>query len=163
MQRAISVACVLLGVFNHYLFPQFRSHTPWRAVSAPFLKAAEHGQYESPEAAKLMYFEAIHLWMVAVERNIVYPLLVISVITENCWSLPYPWIVLPLVCLRLLRGGFSQPQLMYIPVAVACLAAAFDLKHVINIEVNGKVSPSPDALLLILRSFRPSLRGTSCL
>lgn len=60
-------------------------------------------------------------------------------VTENNWAVPAPWIIIPLICLRLLRGGFSQPQLMYIPVAVACLAAAFDLKKVIDIEYNGKV------------------------
>lgn len=70
-QRAISGVCVCLGVLNHYLYPQFRSHTPWRTVSSPLLKSAEHRQFESPDAAKLMYFEAIHLWMVAIERNIV--------------------------------------------------------------------------------------------
>ncbi|EFP03226.1 hypothetical protein CRE_28183 [Caenorhabditis remanei] len=149
-QYAISGVCVSLGVINHYLFPQFRSHTPWRAVSSPLLKSAEHAQFESPDAAKLMYFETIHLWMVAIERNIVYPLLIISMVTENSWTIPAPWIILPLVCLRLFRGGFSQPQLMYIPVAVAFLAAAFDLKHVIDIEYNGKSLTSWNLLPIIM-------------
>ncbi|CCD62116.1 Pecanex-like protein [Caenorhabditis elegans] len=148
--RAISGVCVCLGVLNHYLYPQFRSHTPWRTVSSPLLKSAEHRQFESPDAAKLMYFEAIHLWMVAIERNIVYPLLIISMVTENNWAVPAPWIIIPLICLRLLRGGFSQPQLMYIPVAVACLAAAFDLKKVIDIEYNGKSLTSWNLLPIIM-------------
>ncbi|CAL2028093.1 unnamed protein product [Caenorhabditis brenneri] len=147
---AISGVCVFLGVLNHYLYPQFRSHTPWRACSSPLLKSAEHAQFESPDAAKLMYFEAIHLWMVAIERNIAYPLLIISMVTENGWSIPLPWLILPLICLRLLRGGFSQPQLMYIPIAVALLAAAFDLKHVINIEYNGKPLTSWNLLPIIM-------------
>lgn len=148
---AITGVCVVLGVLNHYLFPQFRSHTPWRAVSSPLLKSAEHAQFESPDAAKLMYFEAIHLWMVAIERNIAYPLLIISMVTENGWSIPLPWLILPLICLRLLRGGFSQPQLMYIPITVAFLAAAFDLKHVIqHTELNGKPLTSWNLLPIIM-------------
>lgn len=146
----ITGICVFLGVFNHYLFPQFRSHTPWRAVSSPLLKSAEHSQFESPDAAKLMYFEAIHLWMVAIERNIVYPLLIISMVTENGWSIPYPWLLLPIICLRLLRGAFSQPQLMFIPVGVAFLAAAFDLKHAVHIEYDGKTLSSWNLLPIIM-------------
>ncbi|CAP31704.1 LOW QUALITY PROTEIN: Protein CBG12782, partial [Caenorhabditis briggsae] len=157
---AITGVCVFFGVINHYLFPQFRSHTPWRAVSSPLLKSAEHSQFESPEAAKLMYFEAIHLWMVAIERNIAYPLLIISIVTENSWTVPFPWFILPLVCLRLLRGGFSQPQLMYIPVGVAFLAAAFDLKHVIDIQYDGKSLTSWNLLPIIMYicvSFYPKV------
>ncbi|UMM13980.1 hypothetical protein L5515_001989 [Caenorhabditis briggsae] len=157
---AITAVCVFFGVINHYLFPQFRSHTPWRAVSSPLLKSAEHSQFESPEAAKLMYFEAIHLWMVAIERNIAYPLLIISIVTENSWTVPFPWFILPLVCLRLLRGGFSQPQLMYIPVGVAFLAAAFDLKHVIDIQYDGKSLTSWNLLPIIMYicvSFYPKV------
>ncbi|CAB3408931.1 unnamed protein product [Caenorhabditis bovis] len=132
--KTILTICVVIGVVNHYLYHQLRSHTPWKLISQPILRSAEHAQFESPDAAKLMIFEIIHMWMVAIERNILYPLMVCSVMTENNWSLPYPWLLYPLISMRLLRGGFAQPQLMCIPIGFAFLASAFDLRNLIGLN-----------------------------
>lgn len=56
---------------NHYLYMELRKNTPWRIFARPILRAHEFAQFESSFAAKLMYFEIIHFYMLAIERNVV--------------------------------------------------------------------------------------------
>ncbi|CAD6194804.1 unnamed protein product [Caenorhabditis auriculariae] len=124
--KTIISICVAFGILNHYLYPQFRAHTPWKIVSRPILRSAEYNQFECPDAAKLMIFEVIHAWMGAIERNIVYPLMVASIMTESGGKIPYAWIVVPLISMRILRGGYTQPQMIYVPLAFSTIASLFD-------------------------------------
>lgn len=63
--------CITFGFINHYLYMELRKNTPWRIFARPILRAHEFAQFESPVAAKLMYFEIIHFYMLAIERNVV--------------------------------------------------------------------------------------------
>ncbi|EPB66395.1 hypothetical protein ANCCEY_14511 [Ancylostoma ceylanicum] len=65
--------CVAFGIMNHYLYEQLRTHTPWKLIAKPILHSREYTQYESPDEAKLMNFEIIHVWMLALEKNLVSP------------------------------------------------------------------------------------------
>ncbi|MCP9261829.1 Pecanex-like protein 3 [Dirofilaria immitis] len=116
------------GFINHYLYMELRKNTPWRIFAQPILRAHEFAQFESSVAAKLMYFEIIHFYMLAIERNVLYPLLVISTVTSNKWTL-HPYFI-ALFALRILRSAFSQPQLMFLPLAFSFLLTKADLaKH----------------------------------
>ncbi|KJH46755.1 pecanex protein [Dictyocaulus viviparus] len=118
--------CVLFGVLNHYFYQQLRTHNPWKLVAKPLLQSHEYSQYECPDEAKLMNFETIHVWMLAVEKNVLYPLLAVAIMTECGWSIPLARVLGPLIILRLLRGGFSHPQLIYMPLAIAFTITYFD-------------------------------------
>lgn len=50
---------------------ELRKNTPWRIFARPILRAHEFVQFESPVAAKLMCFEIIHFYMLAIERSVV--------------------------------------------------------------------------------------------
>ncbi|VDL83904.1 unnamed protein product [Nippostrongylus brasiliensis] len=63
--------CIAFGIANHYLYEQLRTHTPWKLLAKPVLHSQEYTQFESPVEAKLMNFEIIHVWMLAIEKNLV--------------------------------------------------------------------------------------------
>ncbi|EPB67076.1 hypothetical protein ANCCEY_13837 [Ancylostoma ceylanicum] len=69
-QVIIIPICVAFGIMNHYLYEQLRTHTPWKLIAKPILHSREYTQYESPDEAKLMNFEIIHVWMLALEKNL---------------------------------------------------------------------------------------------
>ncbi|KAM3719263.1 Pecanex-like protein [Dirofilaria immitis] len=128
LQTITCVMCIIFGFINHYLYMELRKNTPWRIFAQPILRAHEFAQFESSVAAKLMYFEIIHFYMLAIERNVLYPLLVISTVTSNKWTL-HPYFI-ALFALRILRSAFSQPQLMFLPLAFSFLLTKADLaKH----------------------------------
>ncbi|KAK6021065.1 hypothetical protein OSTOST_13273, partial [Ostertagia ostertagi] len=62
--------CIAFGIMNHYLYEQLRTHTPWKLIAKPILHSHEYTQFESPDEAKLMNFEIIHVWMLAIEKNL---------------------------------------------------------------------------------------------
>ncbi|TMS34665.1 hypothetical protein L596_002206 [Steinernema carpocapsae] len=119
-QYIVGTASCVVGFGNHYVYHQFRTHTPWKAFSKPFLRSHEYGQYETTVEARLMWFERLHIWMLAVERNFLYPLLIVSTMTIYAWRLPVvPFIFSALIAFRLLRTAYSQPQMLYLPLLAA--------------------------------------------
>uniref|UniRef100_A0A8R1XL01 Pecanex-like protein n=1 Tax=Onchocerca volvulus TaxID=6282 RepID=A0A8R1XL01_ONCVO len=132
LQTVTCIMCIIFGVINHYLYMELRKNTPWRIFARPVLRAHEFAEFESLVAAKLMYFEIIHFYMLAIERNVLYPLLVISTITSNKWTL-HPYFI-ALFALRILRSAFSQPQLMFLPLAFSFLLTKADLAKYSDID-----------------------------
>ncbi|KIH61297.1 pecanex protein, partial [Ancylostoma duodenale] len=149
--------CVAFGIMNHYLYEQLRTHTPWKLIAKPILHSREYTQYESPDEAKLMNFEIIHVWMLALEKNLLYPLVAMAVLTECGWYLPWARVVAPLIILRFLRGGFSHPQLIYVPLALAFTVTRFDWKTGLPFGLSDEVSPTTvfPLVLYILIVFYP--------
>ncbi|VDO04204.1 unnamed protein product [Haemonchus placei] len=147
--------CIAFGIINHYLYEQLRTHTPWKLIAKPILHSHEYTQFESPDEAKLMNFEIIHVWMLAIEKNVLYPLVAMAVLTECGWLLPVARIIAPLIILRLLRGGFSHPQLIYVPLALAFTVTRFDWKTGSPFGIPEQVSTLFPLILYILIVFYP--------
>ncbi|VDK47769.1 unnamed protein product [Cylicostephanus goldi] len=89
-----------------------------------------------------MNFEIIHVWMLALEKNLLYPLVAMAVLTECGWYLPWARFIAPLIVLRFLRGGFSHPQLIYVPLALAFTLTRFDWKTGLPFGLSNEISPS---------------------
>ncbi|XGW12051.1 hypothetical protein V3C99_013042 [Haemonchus contortus] len=149
--------CIAFGIINHYIYEQLRTHTPWKLIAKPILHSHEYTQFESPDEAKLMNFEIIHVWMLAIEKNVLYPLVAMAVLTECGWLLPVARIIAPLITLRLLRGGFSHPQLIYVPLALAFTVTRFDWKTGSPFGIPEQISPATlfPLILYILIVFYP--------
>lgn len=77
---------IVLGFLIHYLIPQMRKYLPWLCFAKPILKQKEYGMYETSEAAKIMWFEKLFVYLSFVEKNILLPLIFISALTSD--SLP---------------------------------------------------------------------------
>ncbi|VDM56491.1 unnamed protein product [Angiostrongylus costaricensis] len=115
-----------LMVFALHSTSLFTATQPYFTIAKPVLHSKEYTQYESTDEAKLMTFEIIHVWMLAIEKNFLYPLVAIAMLTECGWLLPVARMLGPLIILRFLRGGFSHPQLIYMPLALAFTISHFD-------------------------------------
>lgn len=72
-----------LGLFLHYIIPQMRKHMPWLCFARPLLRQKEFGQFEVADAAKVMWFEKVYIYLCMLERNVLFPLLVISSLTAD--------------------------------------------------------------------------------
>ncbi|KAF4089812.1 hypothetical protein AMELA_G00042720 [Ameiurus melas] len=76
-----------VGFFTHYLLPQMRKQLPWYCFSHPLLKTREYYQFEVHGAAHVMWFEWLHLWLIFVEKNVLYPLVILNELSRSAQEL----------------------------------------------------------------------------
>ncbi|GAA6073211.1 pecanex-like protein 1 isoform X1 [Tachysurus ichikawai] len=76
-----------VGFFTHYLLPQMSKQLPWYCFSHPLLKPREYYQFEVHGAAHVMWFEWLHLWLLFVEKNILYPLVILNELSRSAQEL----------------------------------------------------------------------------
>ena len=72
-----------LGLLLHYIIPQMRKHMPWLCFARPILRQKEYGQFEVSNAPQIMWFEKVYIYLCMLERNVLFPLLVISALTAD--------------------------------------------------------------------------------
>jgi hypothetical protein len=105
------VLCFTFGIINHYIYPQMRAHNPFKMFAKPILRPFEFNQFETTVQAKLMNFEKIHVWMLILEKTVLYPLLISSILTNYAWIMPFASIPLTtLFAFRLARSAYGNPQ-----------------------------------------------------
>ncbi|KAJ7389072.1 hypothetical protein OS493_033934 [Desmophyllum pertusum] len=125
----------LLGIINHYLWPQLHKPLPWLCFARPFLRSREFNQYEVKAAAKIMAYEWIHVWLNFIERNIIYPAVFLSALTSNASKLvlnfgPYGGpAVICIMGLKLLRSSFSDSSRQHLVLLWTVLFFHFDYGH----------------------------------
>nr|XP_048305039.1 pecanex-like protein 1 isoform X5 [Myodes glareolus] len=123
-----------VGFVTHYVLPQVRKQLPWHCFSRPLLKTAEHNQYEVRNAATMMWFEKLHVWLLFVEKNIIYPLVVLNELSSSAETIASPKrldaelgaLMITIAGLKLLRSSFSSPTYQYITVIFTVLFFKFD-------------------------------------
>lgn len=74
---------IVVGFGVHYVMPQMRKHFPWLCFTQPLLKQREFGMFEATKAAKIMWFERVHVMLTFVEKNVLLPLVFISALTAD--------------------------------------------------------------------------------
>ncbi|XP_041513836.1 pecanex-like protein 1 isoform X5 [Microtus oregoni] len=124
----------IVGFVTHYVLPQVRKQLPWHCFSRPLLKTAEHNQYEVRNAATMMWFEKLHVWLLFVEKNIIYPLIVLNELSSSAETIASPKkldaelgaLMITIAGLKLLRSSFSSPTYQYITVIFTVLFFKFD-------------------------------------
>lgn len=129
--RAIAI---VLGFVLHYLYPQFRKQLPCLLVAHPVLRAGEYNQFEVRDAAKLMWFEKVYVFLQFIERNVIYTLLFVSALTEDSniivseerFGLTIGSLVIAITSLKALRTSFSDPGKHYLIVLFTILFFEFD-------------------------------------
>uniref|UniRef100_A0A8C1XQY8 Pecanex-like protein n=1 Tax=Cyprinus carpio TaxID=7962 RepID=A0A8C1XQY8_CYPCA len=126
-----------VGLLTHYLLPQMRKQLPWYCFSHPLLKTREYYQFEIRGAAHVMWFERTHVWLLFVEKNILYPLVVLNELSGSAQELASPRklntevgaLVITVAGLKLLRSSFSSPTYQYITVLFTVLFFTFDYQQ----------------------------------
>lgn len=109
-----------VGLLTHYLLPQLRKQLPWYCFSHPLLKTKEYYQFEvrgkrylaaavrvvgthvsaapknlnlrfaSSDAAHVMWFEKFQVWLLFVEKNVLYPLVILNELSGSARELASP-------------------------------------------------------------------------
>ncbi|ODM97119.1 Pecanex-like protein 1 [Orchesella cincta] len=125
---------IVLGFLLHYLIPQFRKQLPCQLIAHPVLTPGEYKQFEVRDAARLMWFEKLFVWLCFFERNIVYPLLWISALTqdstklvaEDKFGLGLGSLLIVVTGLKAFRMSFSDPSKHYLILFFTVLFFNFD-------------------------------------
>uniref|UniRef100_A0A8C9NIW1 Pecanex-like protein n=1 Tax=Serinus canaria TaxID=9135 RepID=A0A8C9NIW1_SERCA len=113
-----------VGFVTHYVLPQLRKQLPWHCFSHPLLKTKEYHQFEVRNAAHVMWFEKLHIWLLFVEKNVIYPLIVLNELSSSAKNIASPKkldtelgaLMITIAGLKLLRSSFSSPTCQYVTV-----------------------------------------------
>ncbi|XP_068607665.1 pecanex-like protein 1 [Brachionichthys hirsutus] len=134
------VLYTLLGtvaLLTHYLLPQLRKQLPWYCFSHPLLKTKEYYQFEVRDAAHVMWFEKLHVWLLFVEKNVLYPLVILNELSGSARELASPKrldtevgaLMITVAGLKLLRSSYSSPTYQYVTILFTVLFFTFDYRH----------------------------------
>ncbi|XP_054423312.1 pecanex-like protein 1 isoform X3 [Pteronotus mesoamericanus] len=123
-----------IGFVTHYVLPQVRKQLPWHCFSHPLLKTVEYNQYEVRNAATMMWFEKLHVWLLFMEKNIIYPLIVLNELSSSAETIASPKkldtelgaLMITIAGLKLLRSSFSSPTYQYVTVIFTVLFFKID-------------------------------------
>ncbi|KAM5340977.1 pecanex-like protein 1 isoform 4-T4 [Glossophaga mutica] len=123
-----------VGFVTHYVLPQVRKQLPWHCFSHPLLKTVEYNQYEVRNAATVMWFEKLHVWLLFMEKNIIYPLIVLNELSSSAETIASPKkldtelgaLMITIAGLKLLRSSFSSPTYQYVTVIFTVLFFKID-------------------------------------
>ncbi|XP_056914473.1 pecanex-like protein 1 [Takifugu flavidus] len=126
-----------VGLLTHYLLPQLRKQLPWYCFSHPLLKTKEYYQFEVRDAAHVMWFEKFHVWLLFVEKNILYPLVILNELSGSARELASPKrldtevgaLMITVAGLKLLRSSYSSPTYQYITILFTVLFFTLDHRH----------------------------------
>ncbi|XP_004519177.1 protein pecanex [Ceratitis capitata] len=121
-----------LGLLLHYIIPQMRKHMPWLCFARPLLRQKEYGQFEVSHAPKVMWFEKVYIYLCMLERNVMFPLLVISAVTADAqiigdkFGIPWGTLIVAVCALKLIRNAYSDPTNQYLIVVFTVLFFRYD-------------------------------------
>ncbi|XP_071752964.2 pecanex-like protein 1 [Centroberyx gerrardi] len=126
-----------VGLLTHYLLPQVRKQLPWYCFSHPLLKTKEYYQFEVRDAAHVMWFEKLHVWLLFLEKNVLYPLVILNELSGSARELASPKkldtevgaLMITVAGLKLLRSSYSSPTYQYVTVLFTVLFFTFDYRH----------------------------------
>uniref|UniRef100_A0A8D3BWB3 Pecanex-like protein n=1 Tax=Scophthalmus maximus TaxID=52904 RepID=A0A8D3BWB3_SCOMX len=126
-----------VGLLTHYLLPQVRKQLPWYCFSHPLLKTKEYYQFEVRDAAHVMWFEKLHVWLLFVEKNVLYPLVILNELSGSARELASPKrldtevgaLMITVAGLKLLRSSYSSPTYQYVTILFTILFFTFDYRH----------------------------------
>uniref|UniRef100_A0A672JM32 Pecanex-like protein n=1 Tax=Salarias fasciatus TaxID=181472 RepID=A0A672JM32_SALFA len=116
-----------VGLLTHYLLPQVRKQLPWYCFSHPLLKTKEYYQFEVRDAAHVMWFEKLHVWLLFVEKNVLYPLVILNELSGSAREVGA--LMITVAGLKLLRSSYSSPTYQYVTILFTVLFFTFDYRH----------------------------------
>ena len=128
------IFATLFGFLIHYVVPQLRKQLPWLCVAHPVCRTHEYSQFEVYDAAKIMWFEKVYVYLCILEKNVVYPVLFLCALTKDAPSMTDKFglnagTLITVICgVKCLRSVYSQPQSQYLILAFAKLFFSWDFK-----------------------------------
>uniref|UniRef100_A0A8C3XX96 Pecanex-like protein n=1 Tax=Catharus ustulatus TaxID=91951 RepID=A0A8C3XX96_CATUS len=127
-----------VGFITHYILPQLRKHHPWLWISHPILKSKEHQQREVRDAAHLMWFERLYVWLQCFEKYILYPAIILNALTIDAFSISKykklgthcDIILITVAGMKLLRSSFCNPINQFVTLSFTVIFFRFDYRDI---------------------------------
>ncbi|NXD12735.1 PCX2 protein, partial [Nothocercus nigrocapillus] len=127
-----------VGFVTHYILPQLRKHHPWLWISHPILKSKEYRQREVRDAAHLMWFERLYVWLQCFEKYILYPAIILNALTIDAFSISKykklgahcDIILITVAGMKLLRSSFCNPINQFVTLSFTVIFFQFDYKDI---------------------------------
>ncbi|XP_061846073.1 pecanex-like protein 2 [Colius striatus] len=127
-----------VGFVTHYVLPQLRKHHPWLWISHPILKSKEHHQREVRDAAHLMWFERLYVWLQCFEKYILYPAIILNALTIDAFSISKykklgthcDIILITVAGMKLLRSSFCNPINQFVTLSFTVIFFRFDYRDI---------------------------------
>ncbi|NXA48062.1 PCX2 protein, partial [Nothocercus julius] len=127
-----------VGFVTHYVLPQLRKHHPWLWISHPILKSKEYRQREVRDAAHLMWFERLYVWLQCFEKYILYPAIILNALTIDAFSISKykklgahcDIILITVAGMKLLRSSFCNPINQFVTLSFTVIFFQFDYKDI---------------------------------
>uniref|UniRef100_A0A8B9QIA8 Pecanex-like protein n=1 Tax=Apteryx owenii TaxID=8824 RepID=A0A8B9QIA8_APTOW len=127
-----------VGFVTHYILPQLRKHHPWLWISHPILKGKEYRQREVRDAAHLMWFERLYVWLQCFEKYILYPAIILNALTIDAFSISKykklgthcDIILITVAGMKLLRSSFCNPINQFVTLSFTVIFFRFDYKDI---------------------------------
>ncbi|XP_038656426.1 pecanex-like protein 2 [Scyliorhinus canicula] len=127
-----------VGFLTHYLLPRLRTQVPWFCFAHPLLKTKEYEQFEVRDAAQLMWFERLYVWLLCLEKYIIYPAVVLNGLTNDAFSissqkklgLHCDVLMMTMASMKLLRSTFCNPTYQYVTLSFTVLFFQFDYSSI---------------------------------
>ncbi|XP_055855504.1 protein pecanex [Episyrphus balteatus] len=110
----------VFGLLLHYVIPQMRKHMPWLCFARPILRQNEFAQFEVSDAAKVMWFEKLYIYLCMVERNVLFPLIAISALTADSkavaekFGVEWGTLIIAVCSLKFVRNAYSDATNQYL-------------------------------------------------
>ncbi|XP_076252556.1 pecanex isoform X2 [Rhynchophorus ferrugineus] len=126
-------ACV--GFVLHYVIPQLRKQLPWMCIARPIFRPREYSQYQARGPATVMWFEKIYVYLCLFEKNVLYPLLVLSGLTADSPKIAEQFgtvlgSFIAVICgVKFLRNSYTDQNCQYLIVIFTALMTKFDYQH----------------------------------
>ncbi|XP_075059594.1 pecanex-like protein 2 [Mixophyes fleayi] len=123
-----------VGLLAHYIMPQLRKHHPWLWISQPVLQNKEYRQREVFDAAQLMWFEKVYVWLVCFEKYVLYPSIILNAVTIEAFSISkykrfgkqLDALLIAVAGVKLLRSCFCNPFNQYVTLGFTAIFFQFD-------------------------------------
>ncbi|XP_014673799.1 PREDICTED: pecanex-like protein 1 [Priapulus caudatus] len=134
LRHVLHIMVGVLSLLVHYVVPQLRAQLPWLCCSHPLLKSSEYNLFEVREAAKVMWFEKLYVWLQFAEKFILLPVVFLSALTISAEDIVDKFNVVGgsaviVVCsMKLMRSAFCDAGKQYVVIAFTVFFFTYDFK-----------------------------------
>ncbi|XP_053315947.1 pecanex-like protein 2 [Spea bombifrons] len=134
----LSCLALTVGFVAHYVLPQLRKHHPWLLVSHPVLQSKENRHRDIFDAAHVTWYEKKNIWLLYVEKYILYPSIIFNAVTTDAFSVSKKprlgvqcdALFISIAGIKLMRLSFCNPCHQFITLGFTILFFQFDYRGI---------------------------------
>lgn len=133
IEKYVGLLAIGWGFMFHFVIPQLRRDLPCMCLAKPVLRPKEYNFFEVKTHAKLMWYERIHYLALAFEKNFIYPIFWLNLISHDSNAIKEVYgqhvgpLILVIMSLKLVRSSFNDSSPNYITIIFTYLFFNYDV------------------------------------